>query len=282
VSSLGAALAARKTWRTLEPLHGMIYFVPEATEAYGALGITGRDGYFASRSAPMGAVSAEVVVATFFNFNPALVHHAIPGAWAITTPDALVAARLEAVDRAFRRILGHDVVESAEMARASELAVSAAVVAAHHSEGRALCAAHCALAWPEAPHLRLWHAQSILREFRGDAHIALLVTHGLSGLDSLITHAATGEIAPELLRSTRGWSEDDWGGAADSLRQRGWLVDHEKLTFSDWGVEQRHDIEDVTDTLSIAPYDAVGDDGCAELRALCRPWSKAFSEVLFR
>ena len=69
---------ARKMWRTLEPYHGMIYFAPEATAAYEALGVMGFDGYFASRAAPMGAVPAEVVVATFFNFNPAVVHHAIP------------------------------------------------------------------------------------------------------------------------------------------------------------------------------------------------------------
>src|SRR4051794_6408518 len=54
---------ARRTHRTLEPYHGMIYFVPEARAAYEAIGLTGhRMGYFASRSAPMGAVPAEVVV----------------------------------------------------------------------------------------------------------------------------------------------------------------------------------------------------------------------------
>ena len=83
------ALRARKTWRTLEPLHGMVYFVPEAAEAYGRLGIDGRAGYFASRAAPMGAVSADVVVSTFFNFNPELVHAAIPASWAIASPEAL-------------------------------------------------------------------------------------------------------------------------------------------------------------------------------------------------
>ncbi|HWE65038.1 MAG TPA: hypothetical protein VG298_00185, partial [Acidimicrobiales bacterium] len=56
------ALLARKTWRTIEPLHGMIYFVPEAAAAYEREGITGRDGYFVSRAAPMGAVTAEVVI----------------------------------------------------------------------------------------------------------------------------------------------------------------------------------------------------------------------------
>jgi len=100
----------------------MIYFVPEAAEAYERLGITGRSGYFASRAAPMGAVAAATVVATFFNFNPDLVRAAIPGAWGITTPQALVDARLAAVDGAFRRVLGGEVLESRSMARAAELA----------------------------------------------------------------------------------------------------------------------------------------------------------------
>src|SRR5665213_2274937 len=106
VSTDEAALLARKTWRTVEPLHGMIYFVPEAAEAYAALGITGTNGYFASRAAPMGAVSAEVVISTFYNFKPDLVHAAIPGAWDLAAPEDLVRARLSAVDRAYRCLLG--------------------------------------------------------------------------------------------------------------------------------------------------------------------------------
>jgi hypothetical protein len=281
VSTDGAALLARKTWRTAEPLHGMIYFVPEAAEAYAALGITGRDGYFASRAAPMGAVSAEVVISTFFNFNPELVHAAIPKAWAITTPEALVAARFAAVDGAFRRLIGDDAVQSEEMRRAAGLARSMAEEASTHIEGRPLCAGHAQLPWPEAPHLVLWHAQSILREYRGDAHIALLVTHGLSGLDALLTHAAGGDVPAELLRTTRGWSHEDWNAAVDSMRSRGWLTDSDDMAFTDRGAASRQEIEDRTDQLSAAPYAALGEEGCAELRSLTRPWSKTFSEVLF-
>jgi hypothetical protein len=166
------ALLARKTWRTLEPLHGMVYFVPEAAEAYGRLGITGRAGYFASRAAPMGAVTADVVVSTFFNFNPELVHAAIPAAWEVATPAALVAARFDAVDAAFRRLLGEQVLGKDEMRRAAELARTAAEEAGRRVEGRPLAAAHADIAWPALPHLVLWHAQSILREYRGDGHIA--------------------------------------------------------------------------------------------------------------
>ena len=276
------ALRARKTWRTVEPLHGMIYFVPEAASAYERLGITGRHGYFASRAAPMGAVSADVVVATFFNFNPELVQAAIPEAWRITTPEALVQARLEGVDGAMRRLLGDEVVGSTDMDRAARLARRAAEEAGRHMEGRPLAAGHGALAWPEEPHLVLWHAQSILREYRGDGHIALLVSHGLSGIDALITHGASGEVPSAVLRSTRGWTQEQWDGAVDSMRARGWLVGGDEPALSEWGTEQRREIEDQTDALAVAPYRALGEAGCHELRTLARPWSKVFSEVLFR
>jgi hypothetical protein len=277
-----AALRARKTWRTLEPLHGMIYFVPEGAEAYAMLGVTGRDGYFASRAAPMGAVSAEVVISTFFNFNPELVHAAIPAAWETTTPEALVAARLSAVDGACRRLLGDDVVGSAEMERAATLARTAAEQVAERVEGRPLAAAHAQLEWPEEPHLVLWHAQSILREYRGDGHVALLVTHGLSGIDALITHGAAGDVPPHVLRTSRAWSSEAWDSAVESMRSRGWLAGGERLTLSEWGAAQRQEIEDQTDVLATAPYAALGDEGCAELRSLARPWSTVFSEILFR
>jgi hypothetical protein len=280
--STDGTVLARKTWRTVEPLHGMIYFVPEGTEAYARLGITGRDGYFASRSAPMGAVSAEVVISTFFNFNPDLVHAAIPKAWESTSPEALISARFDAVDGACRRLLGDEVVESADMERAAELARAAADVACEHLEGRPLAAGHAELDWPGDAHLVLWHAQSILREFRGDGHIALLVTHGLSGIDALITHAAAGDVPAHLLKSSRGWSSEQWDAAVTSMRQRGWLSDEPDLGFSEWGAAQRTEIEEQTDVLAAAPYETLGEEGCAELRALVRPWSKTFSEVLFR
>jgi hypothetical protein len=274
------ALVAHKTWRTVEPLHGMIYFVPEAAEAYARLGITGTAGYFASRAAPMGAVSADVVIATFFNFNPELVRSAIPAAWDRATPTDLVAARFAAVDAACRRILGNDVVESPDMSRAAVLARTAAEEAARHVEGRPLAAGHADLAWPSEPHLQLWHAQSILREFRGDGHIALLVGHGLSGLEALVTHAAAGDVPARILLATRAWSEEAWRRAADGLRQHGWLEPGDELRFTASGARQRKEIEDGTDALSAAPYQALGEAGCTELRGLVRPWSKIFAEHL--
>ena len=260
----------------------MIYFVPEAAEAYERLGVTGRAGYFASRAAPMGAVAGELVVATFFNFNPDLVRAAIPRAWDITTPEALVKARLAAVDGAFRRVLGDDVLESRSMDRAADWRRGLAETASAQVEGRPLSAGHAELPWPDQPHLVLWHAQSILREFRGDGHVALLLTHGLSGIDALVTHVAAGDAASGILRATRGWSDEQWGAAVRSLQQRGWLVEGDDVAFTEWGAAQRQEIEDQTDVLAAAPYAALGEEGCAELRTLTRPWSTTFADLLFR
>ncbi len=260
---------ARKMWRTLEPYHGLIYFAPEAATAYEALGVVGRDGYFASRAAAMGAVPAEVVIATFFNFNPELVRHAIPRAWDATTPTELVNARLDAADAALRRALG-DAVDTSEVARAAELARTAAEACT--PEGRALFAGQSSLPWPDPPHLALWHAISLTREFRGDGHIAALVEARLGGLDALIFHAASGEVPRAALQTSRGWSDDAWQAAVNSLMARG-LVDADAFTTE--GAALRQLIEDRTDAAALAPWEAIGESGCDELRGLVRPLSKA-------
>src|SRR4051794_36280747 len=93
---------ARKMWRTLEPFHGFIYFSRDAVEAYSGVGLPAAAGYFASRAAPMGPVPAEVVTATFFNFNPAFVERSMSGAWDAASPADVHAARLRAVDVGLR------------------------------------------------------------------------------------------------------------------------------------------------------------------------------------
>ena len=91
---------ARRTWMTLEPIHGMVYFSPHGAPIYEAIGLTGRQPYFASRAAAMGVVSAQMVTATFFNFAPAAVASAVPSAWSVATPADIVGARLRVVPRA--------------------------------------------------------------------------------------------------------------------------------------------------------------------------------------
>lgn len=269
-----APVVARKTWRTVEPIHGMIYFATEATERYAALGLSDRSGYFASRSAPMGAVEADVVIATFFNFCPRLVRSAMAGVWAATTTDEVLRARLAGADAALRRALG-DVLGSQSLARAAQLARIAAEAAAERPEGRPLFAGHASLPWPDEDHLVLWHAQTLLREYRGDGHIAALCCAGLGGAEALVVHAATGEVPVAGLRSTRAWSDEEWEEAVESVRSRGWLVGGGTLALSAAGAAHRQDVEHMTDALAVHPYAALGEERCSELRALARPLSQA-------
>lgn len=270
----------RQIHRTLDPYHAMVYFAPEATKAYGALGVTGAAGYFASRSAALGAVPSQVIAATFFNFNPDLVTSAMAGVWDHADPSQLLDARLNAVDTALRRILGDDVLGGEDMARAAELAQAPAREATHHLAGRPLFAAHAALGWPNDPHLVLWHAVTLLREFRGDAHIAALLTAGLDGLDALVVHAASGNAPEAFLKRTRGWSDEDWQEAVDIHRETGWL-DETGTGLSGLGVQLREEIEVATDRGSALPWMTLGEDGCQELRNLVKPWSKKLSDEMF-
>jgi Helix-turn-helix family len=269
-------ILARKMWRTLEPYHGMIYFAPQATEAYAALGIEGRAGYFASRSAAMGAVPAEVVIATFYNFDPRLVRAGIPAAWDAASPAALVDARLGAADAALRAMLGDDALGSPEMAEAADLARRAADGCT--PEGRPLYAGHAALPWADEPHLVLWQALTRLREFRGDGHVAVLVLEDVSPCEALVTHGAASEGAVPLrvLQSTRGWSDEAWDAARAGLRDRGWLDADDRLTAE--GTVVRDRVESRTDELAMAPWRALGEEGSDHLRALVRPWSRTISE----
>jgi hypothetical protein len=266
---------ARRCFRKAEPIHGMIYFTPYGPECYAQAGITHqRMTYFASRAAAMGAASAETVIATFFNFNPELVRRAIPAAWDLTSPGRVLAARLEAVDRSLRKAWGAE-VDSAAVREAADLARRAAERAASRPEGRPLFASHAALPWPDEPHLVLWHAQTLLREYRGDGHVALLLTEGLDGLGALITHAATGGISADALRTSRAWSEQDWAAGRERARCQGWLEDSPQLALSQDGQRRRQSIEDRTDELAVYPYEAIGAHGCDRLAELAGPLSAA-------
>jgi hypothetical protein len=79
------------------------------------------------------------------------------------------------------------------MAEAADAGPRAAEAATAWPQGRPLFAAHAELPWPDEPHLVLWHAQTLLREFRGDGPVAALVTAGIGGIEALLLHVGSGE-----------------------------------------------------------------------------------------
>jgi hypothetical protein len=274
----GAELA-RKAHRTLEPLHVVTYFAPEPAEHYATLGVKGGlRGYFASRSAPLGRVPADVVVATFYNFSPTLVAKAIPSVWDDTSPDAILDARYAAASDVYRRMLGEEVLKSEDMAEAAALAREATTVL--RIEGRPLFAAHAALEWPEPAHLQLFHAQTLLREHRGDAHIAALVLAGLDAVEALVTYVPMGRgMSEDMVRATRGWSDAEWDAAVARAQERG-LLDADRAHTAA-GAAQRETIEQQTDEAAAAPYLHLGPQRTERLRDLARPWSRSISHQMF-
>lgn len=271
MSSHPAAGIATRAHRAVDSLHALIYFAPESDEELARIGLRpGRMAYFASRSAPMGPVPAGVTTATFYNFNPSLVARHIPRAWSLASVEDILAARLVAVDRALRRLLGDGAPGSPEVAEAAELTrIATADLPAH---GRALFAGHAELPWPDEAHLALWHGVTLLREFRGDGHVAALLGSGLSGLEALITHTVTGAGFTEAAaKATRGWSDEEWAAGADTLRSRG-LLDGSGLTPA--GVELRQSVEARTDELAAAPWAALGTERVERLVELGRGLSR--------
>ncbi len=228
-SPLPPGLAAR-AHRAVEPLHSFMYFVPEAEQELTAVGLRpGRMPYFASRSAPMGAVTAAVTAATFYNFNPAVVAKYLPRAWSLASVADVLAARLRIVDRAYRRVFGSDVASAPEIAEL--LALLRPAVTDLPVEARPLFAGHAALPWPDDPHLALWHAVTLEREYRGDGHSVVLQHHGLSGLAALVTKTATGRDFPvAAAKATRGWSDEQWAAEEARLAGRGLLTADGRLT----------------------------------------------------
>ena len=258
---------ARRMWHLIETIHAIVYFAPEVSAHYEDLGLKGFwMGYFAGRAAPLGAATPELVTATFFNFHPDMVARALPDAWQIADPKTILGTRNRAVDEALQRILG-DSLTTAGMVETAELLEHA--VAGTSLAGRPLFAAHASLTPPTSPRLRLWHAATLIREHRGDGHIAAQLAHGFTGLDAHITLCATGTMPRPTIQPHRGWSDDEWENATQQLYERGLLDDAGSL--SDAGRAARASVEERTDQLATGPWHRLGADGTTRAAELLTP-----------
>ncbi len=264
---------SRDMKQVIDPIHVMIYFAPEAQEEYAAIGLEGRaEGYFPPRAAPLGRVPWQVVQATFFGFSPLAVQFGMNEAWNKTTPEEATAARLRGAERALRRMLGDLADDTDRLTEALELCRTAA--AACPVAGRPLFAAQQSLPEPESPLLALWHQLAVLREYRGDGHLAALVAADVDAPQSLVLHAGMqGGGTAEFLQASRAWGPEVWAQAVAALAERGWADADGSLT--DAGRTAREDLETKTDLLGLAPWRALGEGGCARLTELLQPLTNA-------
>lgn len=250
-------------------VHRFVYFTPEGNEEYGRLGLEGRGCYFGSRAAPLGPVPAAVVLATFYNFSPVAVNSAMPGVWDTASPEALQAARFRAVARAIDRVGGR--LSDADIAAAR--AVIDPVVAGLDHAGKPLAAANAALALPDDPMVALWQQVTVIREWRGDAHIAVLQANRVGPCDCMVLQVGTGRFPLGVTQATRQWSEAEWAGAIARLGSRGWVDAAGAVT--DLGRAERERIERETDELCAPMWEAVSEADVRRLTALITPIHKA-------
>ena len=257
---------SRRMRDLIEPLAANVYFAPEAQEAYKQLGLTYMPGYFRSRSACMGDVSGEVVVATFGVFNPAIVVPAIAEARPKATVTDVLAARLQGATAGLTRILEG---VPGGLSRASDLlrrADEATTV-----EGHPICGGLRSLGFPGEPIGDFWRAADILREHRGDSHVAAWVSHGVDAVEITLLTELWWRLPMNSYVATRGWSSEEIDAAIVRLRDRG-LIDGE--AFTPEGEALRASIEEGTDRQERTIVEALGDDA-EELVALLEPWAVA-------
>ncbi len=262
---------ARRFYERFEPVHGITYFAPECRSALDGLGYRGFwMGYMAARSAPLGQVPADVVAAVFYSFTAARVAKALPAAWDIAGPAAALAARLDSAVAALRR---SGVVDDDATRTAADLAAKAARTAP--LDGRPLYAANRALDWPDDPIAQLWQAATLLREQRGDAHVAVLVGEGITGRQANVLHAASGRTLREVLMRTRDYDDEQWEHYSDELRARGLLDGTGELTEA--GLRLKQTIEDRTDAAALSALDGLTD---AEVETLFRALTPITRQVV--
>lgn len=261
----------RQLWQLLEPVHAVVYFAPETKDEAAALGLSGRGtAYVGFRAAPLGAATPATVTAVLHGFHPDLVVAAVTAAQAQARPEQLVAARLSAAGRALRRLLP-EAAGAEPTARLAELLGD--VVRAVDVAGRPLAAANGALMPPTDPLRAVWHATTVLREHRGDGHVAALLTAGVGPCAAHVLRAVTGGGTAEALRTTRGWSGAEWAAAEAELQDRGWLDSAGALNKA--GRRAHREYEQLTDDLAEGPWRHLGDARLAEVVALLEPLATA-------
>ncbi|WP_093848763.1 SCO6745 family protein [Streptomyces pini] len=264
---------ARALWALLEPLHAVTYFAPEARQAFEDAGLHGFwRGYFAGRAAPLGETGPEPVTAAFFGFAPAMVARALPGLWAVVTPGRALEARRTGAGAALRRLLsgyGREVEEAAGLLLP--------VVRDLDCAGRVLAAANRALPVPPGPVERLWHAATVLREHRGDGHVAALVAAGFDGCEILVLRAGA-DLPRAELQPYRGWSDDAWRAAGRRLAARGLLDPRGGATAE--GLRAHRAVEEATDRAAARPWQGLDASARDRLRRLLVPLARASAAAL--
>jgi len=239
----------RRLRDAIEPIATICYWSEPAYDAYAALGLDFLQGYVWSRGCVLGEPDGGVVAAAFGVFEPGLIGQLYDAARATAGLADIRAARETGAVTALRTVLGAP-EQVAEVTGALRRAAEAVDMA-----GRTLFAGLAGLPWPADELGQLWHVCAMLRELRGDSHLAACVAAGLTGLEANILTELQVGWPLHSYTATRGWPPEAMNLATLSLRERG-LIGDDALTGA--GASLRADIEEATDRQLAPARDAIG------------------------
>lgn len=265
----GRRSPARALRDAMEPIAMICYWGEPANDAYAALGLDFLQGYVWGRASTLGEPSAGVVASAFGVFEPGLVAELYAAGRAKASIEQIREARERGSVAALEQVLGSpdglgEII--ATLRRGAE---------AGDPTGRPLYAGLRDLPWPEHPLGQLWHGCTMLREFRGDTHLATCVATGLSGLEAnLLTELHVG-WDPHTYTATRGWSPEAMTDATTALESRGLVADG---ALTEQGAALRSDVEEATDML-VAPVLRAIDSQLAVLVNTLDVWSRKVVEA---
>src|SRR5579863_2492452 len=268
---------ARRLRDAIEPIATICYWSAPSYDAYASCGLDFLQGYVWSRGSVLGEPDGLVVAAAFGVFEPGLIAQLYDAARATCGLAEIRAAREAGVIAALRDALGvsgsaswsSGVDRVGHVAGLLRDAAGAAGLA-----GRPLFAGLRGLPWPDDPLARLWQACAMLRELRGDSHLAACTAAGLSGLEAnLLTELQVG-WAPQSYTATRGWPPEAMELATASLRGRGLVAD---AALTGAGASLRAELEAATDR-QIEPVIAAIGPALEQLVPELAAWSEQIIE----
>lgn len=273
---------ARSLAAALEPFVGQVYFSRECHEGYEALGFGPSSGevggvqmpeieaYFTSRGSVMGQVPGEVVAAAFGVFKAAIVIPSVSAGWDKTDATTIEAARTTGAVAQLRRILGDSpdgLATVVDLLRRATRTLEPA--------GKPLFAGLRSQTVPDDSLGASWRLGDLLREYRGDAHVAVWTAEGFDACEiGMLTELYWG-LPTRSYSRTRGWTDDDYDAAAERLTARGLLAG---ASLTDEGTAVREAIEDATDRACRPIIDALGDD-LPTLVEILSTWSTAIQDA---
>jgi hypothetical protein len=262
---------ARALWTLFEPVHAVTYFSPQSRDALAAIGLTRYwDGYFAGRSAAVGALAGPPVTAMFSGFAPFLVDRALPAVWSVTTPAQVIEARYVGASETLRALVPDEATVTAAASALAQLTRNLDLV------GRPLAAGFASLPLEDDPYRRVWQLAGTLREHRGDGHVIALVSLGIAGITTLLLRSGV-DLDAASMQKARGWTDDDWSAEADRLVERGLLDAARRITPA--GADLLNRAEHLTNRLALSAIDGLDEGAVRDVARALVPVAGAVTSL---